>query len=55
MTEVLELDLDSDMVVLSACLTGRCKAEALRLARREIKTKYPNPFYCAVFILHGER
>ena len=105
MTEVLELNLDADMVVLSACLTGRGKvmegegvlnfirtfhhagarsvvvslwevasdeaveymktfygylkagkrrAEALRLARKEIKAKYPNPFYWAVFILHGE-
>lgn len=105
MTEVLELDLDADMVVLSACLTGRGKvmegegvlnfarafqhagarsvvvslwevasdeavehmtafygylkagkgkAEALQLARNEIKAKYPNPFYWAVFILHGE-
>jgi CHAT domain-containing protein len=28
--------------------------ETMRLARNEIKAKYPNPFYWAVFILHGE-
>ncbi|MEW6619228.1 MAG: tetratricopeptide repeat protein [bacterium] len=106
LTEVLGLSLDADIVVLSACLTGRGKVmegegvvnfarafqhagarsvlvslwevasketgeymelfyqhlkqgktrgEALRLARNEIKKKYPNPFYWAPFILHGER
>jgi CHAT domain-containing protein len=106
LTEVLELKLDADMVVLSACLTGRGKVmegegvanfarafhhagarsvvvslwevasdeaveymktfythlkqgkgrgEALRLTRQEMKSKYPNPFYWAPFILHGER
>jgi CHAT domain-containing protein len=106
LTEVLELKLDAELVVLSACLTGRgkmlegegvvnfarafhhagarsvlvslwevasdetveymklfyrylkegkTKAEALRLARNKIKSKYPNPFYWAPFILHGER
>jgi CHAT domain-containing protein/Tfp pilus assembly protein PilF len=105
LSEVLELKLDADMVVLSACSTGRGKmmegegvanfarafqhagarsvvvslwevasneavefmkafyghlksgkgrAEALQLARKEIKAKYPNPFYWAVFILYGE-
>lgn len=105
MTEVMQIHLDADMVVLSACLTGRGKvmdgegvinfarafqqagarsvivslwevasseaveymkilyshlkdgkgkAEALRLARKDIKEKYPNPYYWAVFILHGE-
>ncbi len=105
LTEVLELKLDADMVVLSACSTGKgkmmegegvanfarafqhagtrsvvvslwevasdaaveymksfyshiksgkSKAEALSLARNEIKAKYPNPFYWAVFILYGE-
>ena len=105
LSEVLELKLDADMVVLSACSTGKGKmmegegvanfarafqhagaksvvvslwevasepaveymkafyghlkagksrAEALRLSRKEIKAKYPNPFYWAVFILHGE-
>jgi CHAT domain-containing protein len=33
---------------------GKNRAEALRLSRGEIKVKYPNPFYWAVFILHGE-
>jgi len=33
---------------------GRNRAEALRLARNAIKAKYPDPFYWAVFILHGE-
>jgi CHAT domain-containing protein len=28
--------------------------EALPLARRAIKAKYPQPFFWAVFILHGE-
>jgi CHAT domain-containing protein len=106
LTEVLELNLDADLVVLSACMTGqgkmlegegvvnfarafqhagarsvivslwevasqetveymksfyshlksgKGKADALRLARREIKAKYPNPFYWAAFILQGER
>lgn len=106
LTEVLDLKLDADLVVLSACLTGRgkvmegegvanfarafqhagarsvlvslwevasdatveymkifyqhlkngkSKAEALKLARNEIKQRYPNPFYWAPFILHGER
>jgi len=105
LSEVLALRLDADMVVLSACSTGKGKmmegegvanfsrafqhagtksvvvslwevasgpaveymkafyghlkagknrAEALRLSRGEIKVKYPNPFYWAVFILHGE-
>lgn len=105
LSEVLGLGLDADMVVLSACSTGKgemiegegvsnfarafqhagsrsvvvslwevasketveymesfykhlkagqSKTEALRLARKEIKAKYPNPFYWAVFILHGE-
>jgi CHAT domain-containing protein/tetratricopeptide (TPR) repeat protein len=105
LSEVLGLGLDADLVVLSACSTGRgkmmegegvanfaraflyagarsvvvslwevasepavqfmetfygglkagkSKAEALRTARRVIKKKYPNPFYWAVFILHGE-
>lgn len=105
LSEVLELKFDADMVVLSACSTGKGKmmegegvanfarafqhagaksvlvslwevasepaveymkafyghlkagksrAEALRLARNAIKAKYSNPFYWAVFILHGE-
>jgi CHAT domain-containing protein len=33
---------------------GKGRAEALRLARMEIKAKYPNPFFWAVFILHGD-
>jgi len=106
LTEVLGLKLDAEMVVLSACLTGRgrvmegegvmnfarafqhagarsvlvslwevaskeaveymeifykhiregkSKGEALRLARKEMKEKHPNPFFWAVFILYGER
>ena len=105
MSEVLELNLHADMVVLSACSTGKgrmiegegvasfarafhhagsrsvvvslwevasepaveymkkfygyvktgkSKGEALRLARKEMKVKYPNPLYWSVFILHGE-
>lgn len=105
LSEVLELKLNADMVVLSACSTGKGRlmegegvanfarafqnagarsvvvslwevasneavefmktfyghlnsgkgrSEALRLSRNEIKAKYPNPFYWAVFILYGE-
>jgi CHAT domain-containing protein/tetratricopeptide (TPR) repeat protein len=105
LSEVLELTLDSDMVVLSACSTGKGRiiagegvanfarafqyagsrsalvslwkvaskpavefmttfysylqagnerAESLKRAREEIKAKYPNPFYWAVFVLYGE-
>ena len=34
--------------------TGKSRSQALRLARQEIKAQYPQPFYWAVFILHGE-
>ncbi|MBM4284619.1 MAG: tetratricopeptide repeat protein [Deltaproteobacteria bacterium] len=105
LSKVLGLKLDADLVVLSACLTGRGKvmegegvahmarafqqagarsvvvslwevadapaveymvafythlkagkprSEALRLARQQLKSKYPNPYYWAPFILHGE-
>jgi len=33
---------------------GKSRAEALGLSRSEIKATYPNPFFWAVFILHGE-
>ena len=33
---------------------GKPRKEALTLARRAIKAKYPQPFFWAVFILHGE-
>ena len=33
---------------------GVCKADALRRTRQELKAKYPNPYYWAVFIIHGE-
>lgn len=33
---------------------GKSRLEALQLARRAIKAKYPQPFFWAVFILHGE-
>ena len=105
LTKVLDLRLDAEMVVLSACVTGRGeategegvvnfarafhqagarsvvvslwevaseaaeefmrrfyghlhagkpKAEALSLARKEMRVLYPNPFFWAAFILHGE-
>jgi tetratricopeptide (TPR) repeat protein len=105
LSKVLGLNLRADMVVLSACLTGRgrvmegegvanfarafqhagahsvvvslwevasveavefmtlfyshlkegrTRSEALTLARRAIKARYPSPFFWAVFILHGE-
>jgi len=105
LSDVLNLKLNADMVVLSACVTGvgkevegegvvnfarvfqyagakavvvslwevasepaveymkifyghlkagKSRSEALKFARNEIKTKYPNPFFWAVFILHGE-
>ncbi len=34
--------------------SGKSRAEALRLARKEIKAKYPHPFYWSVFVLYGE-
>jgi CHAT domain-containing protein len=33
---------------------GKNRSQALRLARQEIKGKYPQPFFWAAFILHGE-
>jgi CHAT domain-containing protein len=33
---------------------GKSRLEALQLARRAIKAKYPQPYFWAVFILHGE-
>ncbi len=33
---------------------GKSRLEALQLARWAIKAKYPQPFFWAVFILHGE-
>ncbi|MDD5195797.1 MAG: CHAT domain-containing protein [Candidatus Omnitrophica bacterium] len=105
LSEVLNIPLDADMVVLSACITargktmegegllnftrafqyagartvlaslwevaseptveymellyrhlkeGKSKSEAFFLARKEMKQKYPNPFFWAVFVLHGE-
>lgn len=105
LSEVTNMKLNADMVVLSACVTGvgkevegegvvnfarafqqagaksvvvslwevasepaveymkifyshlksgKKRAEALQLTRGEIKMKYPNPFYWAVFIIHGE-
>ena len=33
---------------------GKSRLEALQLARRAVKAKYPQPFFWAVFILHGE-
>ena len=106
LTKVLDLRLDAELVVLSACVTGRGEAtegegvvnfarafhqagarsvvvslwevasepaeefmrrfyghlhagkpkvEALSLARQEMRVRYPNPFFWAAFILHGER
>ena len=105
LSKVLGLKLNAEMVVLSACVTGRGKvmegegvvnfsrafqhagarsvlvslwevasleavefmtefyghlkegksrSDALKLARRAIKAKYPQPFFWAVFIIHGE-
>lgn len=105
LSEVLGLRLNADLVVLSACSTGRGElmegegvssfarafehagargvvvslwevaseaaveymksfygqiragkgpAEALRLARRAIRAKYPHPFFWSVFVLYGE-
>ena len=40
---------------LSRKAWGRnARGEALRQAREVIKARYPNPFYWAVFVLHGE-
>lgn len=105
LSEVLELRLKAELVMLSACVTGVGKeiegegvanfarafqsagassvvvslwevasepaveyvsllygylqqgkrhAEAIRLAREQMRRKYPNPFYWGVFVLHGE-
>jgi CHAT domain-containing protein/Tfp pilus assembly protein PilF len=105
LSEVLELKLNAELVVLSACSTGKgkvtegegvasfarafqhagsrsvvvslwevasdaaveymksfygqiksgkSKAQALTFARKEIKAKYPNPFYWSVFVLYGD-
>jgi CHAT domain-containing protein len=32
---------------------GQPKGEALARARKEIKARYPSPFFWAAFILHG--
>ena len=105
LSEVLDLKLNAEMVMLSACVTGVGKevegegvanfarafqsagaasvvvslwevasepaveyvtlfygylkqgkphAQALKLAREQMRKKYPNPFYWGVFVLHGE-
>jgi len=105
LSEVLALRLDADMVVLSACVTGRgetlegegvvnfarafhqagarsvvvslwevaseateefmthfyqalqtgqSKTAALAQARQVMKARYPNPFFWAAFVVHGE-
>ena len=33
---------------------GRTKAEAAQAARREIKARFPHPFFWSVFVLYGE-
>ncbi|MDK9718694.1 MAG: tetratricopeptide repeat protein [Trichlorobacter sp.] len=33
---------------------GKSHARALKLAREQMRKKYPNPFYWGVFVLHGE-
>jgi CHAT domain-containing protein len=42
------------LFIIGLLKAGKSRAEALRLARNTIKAKYHNPFYWAVFILHGE-
>ena len=32
---------------------GKTRSEAMHLSRQAIKARYPNPYYWAVFILHG--
>lgn len=105
LSEVLDLKLNAELVMLSACVTGVGKeiegegvanfarafqsagagsvvvslwevasepaveyvtlfysylkqgkphAQALKLAREQMRKKYPNPFYWGVFVLHGE-
>lgn len=106
LSEVADLELNAELVVLSACVTGRgmlrrgegvanfayafhcagaksvvvtlwevaslqavefmktfysqlgngeTKARSIAFARSELRKKYPNPFFWAPFVLHGER
>lgn len=53
--EVASLEVVEYMTHFYARLQeGRPRSEALTLARRALKAKYPSPFYWAVFIMHGE-
>ena len=33
---------------------GKNRTDAMKLARKEIKSRYPHPFYWSVFVLYGE-
>lgn len=34
--------------------SGKTRSEAMHMAQKEMKSKYPNPFFWAVFVLYGE-
>jgi CHAT domain-containing protein len=37
-----------------ALLEGKGRAEALRQARREVRERYPGPWYWAAFVCQGD-
>lgn len=54
--EVASLQAVEFMTVFYSRLSrGEPKARALFFARRQLREKYPNPFFWAPFVLHGER
>jgi len=54
LSKVLGLKLRAETVVLSPCVTGRGKVMEEEGVANFARAKYPQPFFWAVFILHGE-